>query len=132
MAVALTETLKALRRDGVPVENVGDEQLRELFGVLSSGETTKEAIPDILTWLSRHEGATVREAVEGLGLTMLSEKDLSSIIDDLVRENRILVESRGMGAFGVLMGMVMERVRGRAKAESVSETLKKRLAELVG
>jgi len=30
-----------------------------------------------------------------------------------------------------LMGMVMERVRGRAKAEMVSETLKKRLAEVV-
>ncbi len=129
-AVALTETLKALKRDGVPIENVKDEQLRALFSLLGSGETTKEAIPDILTWLSKHEGATVTEAVEELGLTMLSEKDLSAVIDRLVRENKALVEKRGMGAFGVLMGMVMERVRGRAKAELVSETLKKRLAEL--
>ncbi len=132
VAVALTETLKALRRDGVPIENVGDEQLKELFGLLGSGETTKEAIPDILTWLSNREGATIREAVEGLGLTMLSEKELLSIIDGLVRENRALVEERGMGAFGVLMGMVMERVRGRAEAELVSEVLKRRLAEVVG
>jgi glutamyl-tRNA(Gln) amidotransferase subunit E len=131
VAVALTETLKALKRDGVPIENVRDKQLRELFGLLGPGQTTKEAIPDILTWLSRHEAATVREAIEGLGLTMLSEKDLFSIIDDLMRENRVLVEERGMGAFGVLMRMVMERVRGRAKAELVSETLKKRLTELV-
>jgi glutamyl-tRNA(Gln) amidotransferase subunit E len=112
------------------IDNVKDEQLRALFGLLGSGETTKEAIPDILTWLSRHEGATVTEAVEDLGLTMLSEKDLSSIIDRLVRENKALVEKRGMGAFGVLMGIVMERVRGRAKVELVSETLKRRLAEL--
>nr|MDO8132617.1 Glu-tRNA(Gln) amidotransferase subunit GatE [Candidatus Njordarchaeum guaymaensis] len=132
VAVAFTETFKALRRDGVPVENVGNEQLRELFVLLGSGETTKEAIPDVLTWLSRHEGATVREAVQGLDLTMLSEKDLLSIIDGLIAESRALVEERGMGAFGVLMGVVMERVRGRAKAEVVSETLKKRLAELVG
>ena len=132
VAVALTETLKALKRDGVPIENVGDEQLRELFGLLGSGETTKEAIPDVLTWLSRHEGATLEEAIEGLGLTMLSERDLLSVIDDLVRENRALVEERGVGAFGVLMGMVMERVRGRVKAELVIETLKRRLAEVVG
>ncbi|MFQ6064135.1 MAG: Glu-tRNA(Gln) amidotransferase subunit GatE [Candidatus Bathyarchaeia archaeon] len=132
VAVALTETFKALRRDGVPVENVGDEQLRELFVLLGSGETTKEAIPDVLTWLSRHEGATVREAVEGLGLGMLSERELLSIIDELIGQNKRLVEERGMGAFGVLMGMVMQRVRGRAKAELVGETLKKRLAELVG
>ena len=132
VVVALTETLKALKRDGVLIENIRDEQLRELFDFLGSGETTKEAIPDILTWLSKREGATVREAIEDLGLTMLSEKDLLSIIDDLVRENRVLVEKRGRGAFGVLMGMVMERVRGRAKAELVSETLKRRLAEFVG
>jgi len=131
VAVALTETLKALKRDGVPIENVGDEQLRDLFGSLDSGKTTKEAIPDILTWLSRHEGANVREAIEGLGLTMLSEKDLLSIVDDLVRQNRALVEERGMRAFGVLMGIIMEKVRGRAKAELVNETLKKRLAEVV-
>ena len=131
VAVALTETLKALKRDGVPIENVGDEQLRDLFGSLDSGETTKEAIPDILTWLSRHEGSKVREAIEGLGLTMLSEEDLLLIIDDLVKRNRALVEERGMRAFGVLMGMIMEKVRGRAKAELVNETLKKRLAEVV-
>lgn len=131
VAVALTETLKALKRDGVPIENVGDEQLRDLFGFLDSGGTTKEAIPDILTWLSRHEGSKVREAIEGLGLTMLSEEDLLSIIDDLVTRNRALVEERGMRAFGVLMGMIMEKVRGRAKAELVNETLKKRLAEVV-
>ena len=131
IAVALTETLKALKRDGVPIDNLREEQLRDLFGFLGSGKTTKEAIPDILTWLSRREGSNVKEATEGLGLTMLSEEDLLSIIDDLVRQNRVLVEERGMGAFGVLMGMVMERVRGRAKAEMVSETLKKRLAEVV-
>ena len=131
VAVALTETLKALKRDGVPIENLGDEQLRDLFGFLGSGKTTKEAIPDILTWLSRHDGANVREAIEGLELTMLSEKDLLSIVEGLVTENRVLVEERGIGAFGVLMGMVMEKVRGRAEAEMVSETLKKRLAEVV-
>jgi glutamyl-tRNA(Gln) amidotransferase subunit E len=132
VAVALTETLKALKRDGVPIQNIRDEQLRELFVFLGSGKTTKEAILDILTWLSRHEGATVGEAVEGLGLTVLSERELLSIIDGLIRENRVLVEKRGMGAFGVLMGMVMQSFRGRAKAELVSETLKRRLAEVVG
>jgi Glu-tRNA(Gln) amidotransferase subunit E-like FAD-binding protein len=120
-----------LKRDGVPIDNIRDEQLRDLFGFLDSGETTKEAIPDVLTWLSRHEGTNVKEAIEGLGLTMLSQKDLVSIVDDLVMKNKVLVEKRGMAAFGVLMGIIMQRVRGRADAERVSETLKKHLAEVV-
>lgn len=130
-AVALTETLKALKRDGVEVEKVTDEQFKRLFGFVSSGRLTKEAIPDVLTWLAGHEGAVVENAVKNLGLIMLSREELEAVIDELIRENRRLVEERQMGAFGVLMGLVMKRVRGRVKAELVGEVLRKRLDECV-
>ena len=129
IAVALTETMKALRRDGIEVETVSDEQLRELFRVVDAGETAKEAIPEIITWLSKHEGATAREAVENLGLAMISKEELEKMIDDLIRENRSLIEERKEDAFGPLMSMVMKRTRGRVKAESVSKTLKRKLKE---
>ncbi|NIR87289.1 Glu-tRNA(Gln) amidotransferase subunit GatE [Candidatus Bathyarchaeota archaeon] len=130
IAVALTETMKALSRAGIEVERVSDEQLRELFRILDAGKTAKEAIPDIISWLSKHEGATAWEAVESLGLTMISQEELEKMIDELMRENRSLIEERKEGAFGPLMGMIMKRTRGRVKAESVSETLKRKLKEL--
>ncbi len=129
IAVALTETLKALRREGVEVERVSDEQIRELFRLIDAEKTTKEAIPDVITWLSKHEGATAKEAVESLGLTMISLRELEAMIDDLMRENRSLIEERRMGALGPLMGMIMKKVRGRVKAELVSETLRRKLEE---
>jgi len=131
IAVALTETMKALRRDGIEVEKVSDEQLKELFRLVDAGETAKEAIPEIISWLAKHEGATAKEAVESLGLAMISQEKLEKMIDDLIRENRSLIEERKEGAFGPLMGMVMKRTRGRVKAESVSETLKRKLKEFV-
>jgi glutamyl-tRNA(Gln) amidotransferase subunit E len=131
MAVALTETLKALRREGINVEAVTDGQFRELFSLIGSGETTKEAIPEIITWLSKNEGATAKEAIESLGLAMIFQKELERIIDDLIERNKSLVEERGKGAFGPLMGMVMKKVRGRVKAEMASGILKKRLKEIV-
>jgi glutamyl-tRNA(Gln) amidotransferase subunit E len=131
IAVALTETMKALKRDGIEVEKVSDEQLRELFGLVDTGETAKEAIPDIITWLSKHEGATVKEAVENLGLAMISQEKLEKIIDDLMSENKNLIAERKQGAFGTLMGIVMKKVRGRVKAELVSEMLKRKLKEFV-
>jgi len=42
-----------------------------------------------------------------------------------------LIEERKEGAFGPIMGMIMKRTRGRVKAESVSETLKRKLKEFV-
>jgi len=132
IVVALTETIKALRRDGIETQKVADEQLRELFGLVDSGETTKEAIPDIITWLSKHAEATVKKAVESLGLAMISPEKLEKTIDDLMSENKSLIEERKEGAFGPLMGMVMKKVRGRVKAELVSEILKRKLQSFIG
>ncbi|MDH5419459.1 MAG: Glu-tRNA(Gln) amidotransferase subunit GatE, partial [Candidatus Bathyarchaeota archaeon] len=129
IAVALTETLKALGREGINVEAITDRQFRDLFSLIESGETAKEAIPEIITWLSKHDGATAKEAIEDLGLAMISRKELERIIDDLMERNKSLVKERGKGAFGPLMGMIMKKVRGRVKAEMVSGILKKRLEE---
>ena len=129
IAVALTETLKALRREGIHIGAVADEQLRELFSLIGSGKTTKEAIPEIITWLSKHEGATAKEAIKSLGLAMISQKELERMIDDLIERNKSLIEERGRGAFGLIIGMIMKKVRGRVKAELVSGILKKRLEE---
>jgi glutamyl-tRNA(Gln) amidotransferase subunit E len=132
VAATLTETLKALKREGIEVEKITDEQIREVFRLVSSGETVKEAIPEIVGWLSKHDGAAVRDAIEGLGLGMISREELELMIEDLLKEHRGLVEERGKEAFGVLMGMVMERVRGRVEARLVSGVLRKRLNEFVG
>jgi len=127
IASVLTEQLKALKREGVEVEKVSDEQLEEIFRLVGAGDIAKEAVPDILTWLSKHENATVKEAVEKLGLAMISEKELEKMINDLLRENEQLVKEKKMNAFGALMGLVMKKARGRVKAELVTEMLKKKL-----
>jgi len=127
VAAVLTETFKGLKREGVELENVNDLQIRELFRLIEAGQTVKEAVPDVVSWLAKHEGASVKEALESLGLGMLSEADLVKIIEELIRENRDLVRKSGQGVFGVLMGLAMKRVRGRASAESVAHVLKDKL-----
>ncbi|MEA2089786.1 MAG: Glu-tRNA(Gln) amidotransferase subunit GatE [Thermoproteota archaeon] len=131
-AVTLTETLKALKRDGVSVEKVSDSQLKDLFGLLSKGKIAKEAIPEVLTWFSKHKEGNAWEAVENLGLVMISQKELEQIIDVLIEENQSLVEKKGKDAFGTLMGVVMARIRGRAEAGLVSKLLRKKLGQPCG
>jgi Glu-tRNA(Gln) amidotransferase subunit E-like FAD-binding protein len=58
---------------------------------------------------------------------MLSEAQLEQLIDDLIKENKSLVEKSGKGAFGALMGIIMKKVRGKADAELVARVLKKKL-----
>ena len=131
IAVVLTETLKALRRDGIPVDRLSNEQITDVFRLLDSGVTAKEAVPEILVWLARHEGARAVEAVDALGLVIISQENLEAMIDELISKNEALVRERGERVFGVLMGTIMREVRGRARAEDVSRLLKEKLSKPV-
>jgi glutamyl-tRNA(Gln) amidotransferase subunit E len=126
----LTETLKALKRDGVQVDNVSENQVREIFNSLGTGELTKEALPDVFTWLSKHENKAVGEAVINLGLEMISEDRLTRFIEEAIADNRRVIRERGEKSFGILMGVVMKKVRGKVDAALVSELLRKKLKEM--
>ncbi len=129
VAAFMTETAKALKRDGVCVEKISENKIREIFKAVGSGGLTKEAIPEIVNWLSVHEDKTVEEAVDNIGLKILSREELEKIIDSIIEHNRSLIEQRGANAFGPLIGVVMKEVRGKANATLVSELVKKRLEQ---
>jgi len=130
VAVFLTETLKALKREGIQVERVPENQIREIFRSLSAGKTTKEAIPEIFTWLSKHEDKEVQEAIDSIGLKILTQKELEKIVDRAIENNRKFVEERGAKAFSLLMGAVMKEVRGKVNADAVRELLRKKLEQI--
>ena len=127
VATTLTEIMKALKRDGVEVWKVSDEKLLELFRFVGAGKLAKEAIPDVITWLSKNEGKSVEEAVKSLGLSMLSDEEIKRVVKETIEKNIEIVKQRGKGAFGPLMGRIMQKYRGRVNAEKVSKLLRKHL-----
>jgi len=127
IAAVLTETFKSLKREGVEIQRISDQQIRELFHLIDSGKTVKEAVPDIALWLAKHEGTSVAQALQNLGLEMLSEMELEKLVDNLIKANKSLVERSGKAAFGALMGLTMKKVRGRADPALVSAVLKRKL-----
>jgi Glu-tRNA(Gln) amidotransferase subunit E-like FAD-binding protein len=127
VAAFLTETLKALKRDGVQVGKVSEDQMREIFMCIGSGELAKEAVANVFDWLSKHEGKSLHDAMDILALKMFSKAELETLVDRVIAENRQSVEKLGNNAFGVLMGMVMKEVRGRADPKLVGELLRERL-----
>lgn len=129
VAANLTETFKALKRDGVEVENLKDDHIVEVFGLVGSEKTSKEAIPEIVTWLSKNQDAEPADAVEALGLGIIPKAELETIIDELIEKNRDLIEDRGEKAFSFLMGSVMRDYRGRVNVDSVRKILRERLSK---
>ena len=125
IAAFLTETLKALQREGIPTAQVTDEQISCIFRAVGCGELAKEAIADVFSWLAKNEDKTVPDAVVALGFKMFTETELSAIIDRIVAANKVQIEKLGKNALGMLMGAVMKEVRGKASPDLVSVLLKK-------
>ena len=130
VAATLTETFKSLKREGIKVEKLRDNQIIKIFKLISTGKTSKEALPEIVKWLSEHESANPMDAVEALGLSMLPKDEVQRIIREIVSRNRELVVEKGERAFGFLMGLIMKKYRGKVNAEEVSKMLREELSKI--
>jgi glutamyl-tRNA(Gln) amidotransferase subunit E len=127
VAAFLTETVKALKREGIHIAHVSDDQIDAIFKAVGAGELAKEALADVFSWLTKNEGKTVKDAIDSLGLKMFTEADLAPIIDRIVESNKAQIEKLGKNVFGMLMGAVMKEVRGKASPDLVNKMLKDRL-----
>jgi glutamyl-tRNA(Gln) amidotransferase subunit E len=129
LAVTLTETLKSLKRDGVPVGGLDERVMKGVFALVNEGRTAKESVPELLSWLSRNPERSADEALDSLGLGMMDVELLRELVEARVSEKAEMVEQMGMKAFGPLMGLIMGEVRGRAQAGDVQTLLREALQE---
>ena len=127
IAAFLTETVKALKRDGIAVENVNEKQIKELFAAVGSGTLAKEAIAEVFSWLAKNEDKTIPDAITVLGLKMFTEADLEAIVDRIIIANKQIIEQNNKNVFSMLLGIVMKEVRGKATPELVNKILKQKL-----
>ncbi|WP_455286075.1 GAD domain-containing protein, partial [[Eubacterium] cellulosolvens] len=129
VATVLTENLKSLGREGLPVHQLTPRHLESVFAAIRADVVAKEAASALLAWLSKNSNRTAEDAIRELGLGMLSEDELSKVIDRIIDANSGLVEQKGEGAYGKIMGLVMGEVRGSADSANVTKLIKARIAE---
>jgi Glu-tRNA(Gln) amidotransferase subunit E-like FAD-binding protein len=127
VAVTLTEELKKLERDGVDIETLSDDAIRGTFELVASGELVKESVPSVLIWLAKNPTNPAKAAISALGLGILSEAQLASIVEAKIMASVDLVEKMGEKAAGPIMGFVMGEIRGKAKAADVQAMIAAKL-----
>jgi aspartyl-tRNA(Asn)/glutamyl-tRNA(Gln) amidotransferase subunit B len=84
-------------------------------------------VADVFVWLSKNEAKSLQDAVGALGLKMFSKAELETLVDRVIAANRQSVDQLGKKAFGMLMGIVMKEVRGKADPELVGKLFRERL-----
>jgi glutamyl-tRNA(Gln) amidotransferase subunit E len=122
-ATLLTETMKALERRGIPVGDLPDSKLLELFRAIAEGATAKESAEALLEAASKDPSKGMGQLISELGLGMMPEGELRRRIDALFEGDPGLLNA----PFGKLMGIAMRELRGRADAELVSKIIREKI-----
>ncbi|MFQ5913680.1 MAG: Glu-tRNA(Gln) amidotransferase subunit GatE [Nitrospinota bacterium] len=125
---ALVHDWKALAGRGVDLGAFGDERWVEIFRAFRKGRFGREAIPLLLGKLASSPDMTVEAALDGVGLSTLTDKGLRKIIDEVIVSygEAPMFNPSDENRVAYLMGFVMKRVRGRTGGREVRAMLEER------
>ncbi len=124
----LTSTLRYLeKKEGVNINVLKDRHFLETFGALKRRRIPKEAIPEVLKSFADNPKQTLDEVIRKLGMGVISRDDLRLIVQKTITENPNLVKDpRGKK---IMLGLVMQKVRGKADARKVIEIIEEEMRE---
>ena len=121
IASDIVSTIRDLKREKEDVNKLTKDVLVEIFslvdnGVISAANTGvvfKDACNDIKP----------EESVKKNNLEKLSDEKIKEGVQEIVEENKALIQERGMGAMGPLMGKAMAKFKGKAEGNVVSKLI---------
>ena len=98
------------------------EDVKEILNLWRKGKISKDGVQDLIKEVS--EGKDLMEVYES---KYKSKIDLEKVIDKIVKEKREFVLKNKERAIKPLMGLVMEKVRGRFPGDKIYKLLKERI-----
>jgi len=129
IASLLTIHLKSLKSEGVPVENITIEHLREVLKAVERGEISKEGVVDVLREVALDPTKPLSEVLQKYSLKIDSNQ-LEQIVAKIIESCKNDILRRREKAFNIVMGRVMKELRGRVDGKVVAEIVTKHLAKL--
>ncbi|MCS4541955.1 MAG: Glu-tRNA(Gln) amidotransferase subunit GatE [Euryarchaeota archaeon] len=129
IARTLESTIPELKKENIPVENITVNHLKQIFVLVENNKLVKEGIPQLLRELALFPSKTADEILKTLKLKLITEEELEQLVQKVIDENKAIIQSKGPRAAKPLMGIIMERVQGRADGKLVSQILERKLKE---
>ena len=129
IASTLLIHLKGLKSEGLDIEGVKVEDLKQLLSLVGSNAIAKEAIPEILKiYLSSKGNKPIQEIVKDF--KSLNQEELNKIVEEVLESYKDEIIKRGEKAFSFIMGKVMSEVRGKASGEVVANIVREKLLKI--
>jgi len=123
--------VQTLSGGDVKVDQISNKQYKEVLIALDHEKFAKEALPDLLRVLSESPHLSIEEALNKIGVSIMSKDDLRLIVKDAIAKNQNLVKTKGGDSQSTLMGVIMRQVRGKIDGKIVNEVLVQELSNSV-
>jgi len=111
IAATLISTVKEIRREGIDVENLNDENFIDIFSYIDEGKVSKDAIKDVLIDFAQNKFDIAK-------YQSVDEKELEKEI------KKIIADKPGLSA-SAYMGLVMAKFKGKIDGNKAMQMLKK-------
>ncbi len=129
VASLLCSTITNLERKGLRPDLLTWKEIIKSFELLSQGKITKESMEIIYENIMAGKSNSIDEAIKNSGLHSVDEKELKTILNQILLENEEMVKKQGKRSIGPLMGIAMKKLRGRASGEQISNWLTLKIKE---
>ncbi|MBI5553643.1 MAG: Glu-tRNA(Gln) amidotransferase subunit GatE, partial [Candidatus Diapherotrites archaeon] len=131
VAAFLLEGLTQLRRSGINVDSLSNEQIEELLDAQSKGRMPAESLLPLTARWSESPRLSLDELLSMQGVVMVDEPLLRRRVQELLAEKKDLVKEKGLQSFAGLMGLVMAEFKGKADGKLISKVLSEELSKAV-
>ncbi len=123
LATTLTTTMAELKKkEGLPVEDLTDKNIEDVFTYFSKGKINKPMIPKVFRDIILNPEKEIEYIIRKLDMDNITHNKVREIIEKVVVENKALASNPR--AEKILMGMCMEKLRGRADGKIVMDVLR--------
>ncbi len=125
VASILCSTITNLERNGLNSQLLSNEEITKSFKFLENGKITKESIEIIFENIMSGKSKTIEDALKDTEIEIVDEEKLEKIIENIVNENKELIQKQKERSIGPLMGIAMKKLRGKASGENINNLLLK-------
>jgi glutamyl-tRNA(Gln) amidotransferase subunit E len=132
VARTVLNTIPELEKEGINIENINLNLLLDVFSALKNEKFAKEGIPTILKYLASNPTGSIEEAIKACSLARISLDEVEKIVEEIISNKKEFIVSRGVdNSFSPIMGLVMQKLRGKVDGRLISKIVKKKLEDML-
>jgi glutamyl-tRNA(Gln) amidotransferase subunit E len=116
----LIEYPRRLKKDHLPVKKITVEMFNELFNLLTEGKVVKDGVLFIL-----REVLVSGRSVESIVQPLLNPDEIREVVVNQIEKMRLMEIRKPEKTKTILMGMIMDELRHKAKGSEVEKVMNK-------